>query len=85
MSGKALMTYYAEGSLISRELNDMMTDYAADARFDLAMADDVELYAERVASKLYHRRDILIHQGNDGGEPSGCITPRSLIKQGLIP
>jgi len=64
MNGKALMTYYAEGSLISRELNDMMTSYAAEVRFDLEMADDIELYAERQAVKS---------------------TPRSLIKEGLIP
>jgi hypothetical protein len=67
---KSLMTYYAEGQLISRELNQMLNDYAADGRFEAALADDAELYAERKASyrelgaarqtggKLYvHKRD----------------------------
>ena len=69
MTGKAMMTHYAEGSLISRELNDMMTDYAAEMRFDLAMADDLELYIERYSNTTYKRYE----------------KPRSLIKEGLIP
>ncbi|MEE8481957.1 MAG: hypothetical protein V3S12_01260 [Acidiferrobacterales bacterium] len=40
---KSLMTQYAEGCLISRELQDMMVDYAAQARFDSEMVDDFEL------------------------------------------
>ena len=40
---KSLATQYAEGCLISRELQDMMVDYAAQARFDREMADDVDL------------------------------------------
>ena len=68
MNGKALMTYYAEGSLISRELNDMMTSYAAEVRFDLEMADDLELYGDRQAVRPEHYNR----------------TPRSLIKEGLI-
>jgi hypothetical protein len=48
---KALMTQYVEGQLVSRELNQMLNDYAADGRFDAALADDVELYAER--KKVY--------------------------------
>ncbi len=59
MSGKALMTQYAEGSLVSRELRDMMTKYAADARFDREMIDDIDLYNERKA--------VLIHTGNPEG------------------
>ena len=36
---KALMTHYAEGSLISRELQEMMSEYAAQAGFDNEFAD----------------------------------------------
>ncbi len=39
---KALMTQYVEGCLISRELQDMMVDYARENDFDREMADDVE-------------------------------------------
>ena len=59
MSGKALMTQYAEGSLVSHELHDMMAKYAADARFDREMVDDIDLYNERKA--------VLIHKGNPKG------------------
>lgn len=38
---KALMTQYAEGCLVARELQDMLVNYAADARFDREMVDDV--------------------------------------------
>ena len=44
---KSLMTLYAEGSLISRELTNMMVDYAAEARFDREMVDDVDLLEGR--------------------------------------
>ncbi len=47
MSGKALMTQYIEGCLVSRELNDMMVEYAAQARFDREMVDDIDLYVDR--------------------------------------
>ncbi len=46
---KSLMTYYAEGSIISRELEHMMLDYAADARFDRELADDLEVFNDRQA------------------------------------
>ena len=31
---KSLLTQYLEGSLVSRQLRDMMIDYAQEARFD---------------------------------------------------
>ena len=52
---KSLMTLYSEGCLISRDLQDMMVDYAADARFDREMHDEVDLYADRLAGQRYHR------------------------------
>ncbi len=51
---KALMTHYAEGTLISRELNDMMVDYAAQARFDREMVDDIELSTGEPWGKYAH-------------------------------
>ena len=64
MTGKALMTQYAEGLLISRELNDMMTQYAADARFERDMIDDVDLYGDRKAIEKYGRdKTGLIKEG----------------------
>lgn len=50
MSGKSLMAQYAEGQLVSRELNQMMVDYTAQARFDREMVDDIDLYADRQQS-----------------------------------
>jgi len=47
VNGKSLMAQYAEGQLIGRELNDMMREYAAQARFDREMVDDIDLYADR--------------------------------------
>jgi vacuolar-type H+-ATPase catalytic subunit A/Vma1 len=41
------MTHYTEGAIISRELEQMMHDYAAEARFDRELADDLELFTER--------------------------------------
>lgn len=43
-NNKALMTHYAEGALISRELHDMVHQYAADARFEaeLSRYEDAE-------------------------------------------
>jgi len=55
-NNKALMTHYAEGSIISRELEAMMYDYAAEMRFDLELASDLDLYTER--------KQVLIHKGN---------------------
>jgi hypothetical protein len=43
---KSLMTLYQEGALISRELKQMMVDYAAEARFDLEMTDESELWID---------------------------------------
>jgi len=39
---KSLMTQYQEGCLVSRELRDMLTDDAAQARFDREMCDDLD-------------------------------------------
>lgn len=47
MNGKATMTQYAEGSLVSQDLHDMMHEYAADARFEREMVDDIDLYNDR--------------------------------------
>ena len=52
-NNKALMTHYAEGSIISRELENMMHDYAADARFERELADDAQLYRERKLNTPY--------------------------------
>jgi hypothetical protein len=46
-NNKALMTHYTEGAIISRELEQMMHDYAAEARFDRELVDDLELFTER--------------------------------------
>ena len=62
MSGKSLMTQYVEGTLVSRELRDMLNDYAAEARFDRDMHDDVDLYGD--TDKPYGRKRVLIHKGN---------------------
>ena len=51
MSGKSLMTQYIEGTIVSRELRDMLNDFAAEARFEREMRDDIDLYSSR--SKLY--------------------------------
>lgn len=53
---KALMTHYAEGAIISRELEKIMHDSAAEARFERELVDDLELYTAR--------KDVLIHKGN---------------------
>lgn len=47
MKPTALMTQYAEGQLVSRDLQNMMVDYAAQARFDRDMHDDVDLYVDQ--------------------------------------
>ena len=41
-NNKALMTHYADGALISRELHDMMHQDAADARFDMELSSGHE-------------------------------------------
>ena len=51
------MTYYAEGSLISRELSEMMADYAAQARFDRDMVDDVDLLSGQPWGKYSHTKE----------------------------
>ena len=58
---KALMTHYAEGSIISRELEQMMYDYAAQVRFDLELADDLEAFTERKHGNFHN---VLFHKGN---------------------
>lgn len=44
---KALMTHYLEGSIICRELETMMNNSAAEARFDRELAEESELYRKR--------------------------------------
>lgn len=56
---KSLMRLYVEGSIISRELEHMMHDYAAEMRFERELTDDADLYADR--------QHILIHKGNPKG------------------
>ena len=48
---KSLMTQYAEGQLILPELQQMLADYAAEARFDRDMHDDIDIYADRQAAE----------------------------------
>ena len=55
---KSLMSYYIQGAIISRELEHMMLDYAANARFDRELADDLEAYSARQAVPIH------IHKGN---------------------
>ena len=52
-NNKALMSHYIEGSIISRELEQMMYNYAADARFERELAEDHELYRERKLNTPY--------------------------------
>lgn len=54
-NNKALMTHYAEGALVSRELHDMMHQYAADARFDLELSSGYEDRYE-LMRRIYMRR-----------------------------
>lgn len=62
---KSLMTQYAEGALISRELHDMMHQYAADARFEIELSGHEENLTSRMyADKPYGRHRVLIHKGN---------------------
>ena len=55
-NNKALMTHYIEGSIISRELENMMHNYAAEARFDLELAEESQLYRERKLNENYGDR-----------------------------
>lgn len=62
MKPRSLMSAYAEGSIVGRELRDMLANEAASARFDkeLAMLDSHEsthpITGERYASAM---RDFL--------------------------
>lgn len=52
---KSLMSYYRDGALVSRELHDLMYQYAADARFDMGLSsyeDRYELMRRIYMSKL---------------------------------
>ena len=46
----SLMTQYQQGQLILPELQQMLADYAAEARFERDMHDDIDLYADREAA-----------------------------------
>ena len=46
MKPASLMTQYQNGQLATRDLQQMMVDYAADARFDREMHDDIDLYTD---------------------------------------
>lgn len=48
----ALMTQYANGQLVSRELQQMLVDYNADSRFDRELHDDIDLWADRHKDKF---------------------------------
>ena len=52
-NNKALMTHYIEGSIICRELEQMMHNYAAEARFDRELAEESQLYRERKLNETY--------------------------------
>ena len=54
-NNKALMTHYADGALVSRELHDMMHQDAADARFDAELSgykDNYDLMRRTYASDI---------------------------------
>lgn len=58
-NNKALMTHYAEGALVSRELHDMMYQYAADARFDAELSsyeDNYDLMRRTYGSDIRGRK-----------------------------
>lgn len=58
-NNKALMSHYIEGALISRELHDLMHQYAADARFDAELSgyeDNYELMRRTYASYIRGHR-----------------------------
>lgn len=58
-NNKALMTHYLEGALISRELHDMMHQYAADARFDAEISgyeDNYDLMRRAYGEKQRERK-----------------------------
>ena len=76
MSGKALMTHYQEGSLISRELHDMLYESAAQSAFDRALPEDFDLLADR--NDKPYGRDGLLHKGN-WEEPAGGKSTRARI------
>ena len=69
MTGKALMTHYVEGSIVSRELHDMMHQYAADARFDAELSGFEDDERDRWKSKMAGSRgQVLIHKGNNSDD-----------------
>lgn len=53
---KSLMTHYLEGALISRELHDMMHQYAADARFEVELKGYEDNLTERWQGSLKPKR-----------------------------
>ena len=56
---KSLMRNYAEGALVSRELHDMMYEYAADARFEAGLSgyeDNYDLIRRTYASYIRGRK-----------------------------
>ncbi len=46
------MTHYLEGALVSRELHDMMHQYAADARFEAELSG----HEDNLNARLYGGR-----------------------------
>lgn len=46
MKPASLMTQYQQGQLVSRDLQQMLVDYAAEARFDRELHDDVDIYSD---------------------------------------
>ena len=73
---KSLMTQYAEGQLVGRELNDMMTDYAAQVRFDREMVDDFDTTTGQQWGKYARDPSLTINQP---------MSKRGIIKEGLEP
>lgn len=49
---KSLMTHYIEGSIVSRELENMINDSAAEARFDAELSD-LEFWADHAGPPLF--------------------------------
>lgn len=62
---KSLMTHYLEGALISRELHDMMHQYAADARFEAELKGYEDRYSIAVVTNTGRgRKRVSTHEGN---------------------
>ena len=72
MTGKSLMTQYLEGSLVSRELEDMMRDSIAEARFEreLQLLDVAYwMYTEegkRLYEQLERENEDVFHNSDSG-------------------